>query len=153
MNRTPIVGLKKFRFDARRCGFIMCADRRKRYDDESRREALKLIQTGAGGGSLARRPAMPVQTARQWVLLYGPYCVSWCGAAANFCLMEVIAEPLRNVVAQHVSDARVPQLDEVAHGRDRLRVPVRRVEEREQLPLPYPTATYSGHTFWPLTLV
>lgn len=52
----------------------MCADRRKRYDDESRREALKLIQTGAGGGSLARRPAMPVQTARQWVLLYGPYC-------------------------------------------------------------------------------
>ena len=38
----------------------MCADRRKRYDDESRREALKLIQTGAGGGSLARRPAMPV---------------------------------------------------------------------------------------------
>ena len=45
---------------------------------------------------------MPVQTARQWVLLYGPYCVSWCGAAANFCLMEVIAEPLRNVVAQHV---------------------------------------------------
>ena len=26
-------------------------------------------------------------------------------------------------------------------------------EEREQLPLPYPTATYSGHTFWPLTLV
>ena len=131
----------------------MCADRRKRYDDESRREALKLIQTGAGGGSLSRRPAMPVQTARQWVLLYGPYCVSWCGAAANFCLMEVIAEPLRNVVAQHVSDARVPQLDEVAHGRDRLRVPVRRVEEREQLPLPYPTATYSGHTFWPLTLV
>lgn len=153
LNRTPIVGLKKFRFDARRCGFIMCADRRKRYDDESRREALKLIQTGAGGGSLARRPAMPVQTARQWVLLYGPYCVSWCGAAANFCLMEVIAEPLRNVVAQHVSDARVPRLDEVAHGRDRLHVPVRRVEEREQLPLPYPTATYSGHTFWPLTLV
>lgn len=96
---------------------------------------------------------MSVQTARQWVLLYGPYCVSWCGAAANFCLMEVIAEPLRNVVAQHVSDARVPRLDEVAHGRDRLRVPGRRIEEREQLPLPYPTATYSGHTFWPLTLV
>ena len=67
--------------------------------------------------------------------------------------MEVIAEPLRNVVAQHVSDARVPRLDEVAHGRDRLRVSVRRVEEREQLPLPYPTATYSGHIFWPLTLV
>ena len=122
----------------------MCADRRKRYDDEFSREALKLIQAGAGGGSLARR--LPC-------LLYGPYCVSWCGAAANFCLMEVIAEPLRNVVAQHVSDARVPRLDEVAHGRDRLRVPVRRVEEREQLPLPYPTATYSGHTFWPLTLV
>ena len=50
----------------------MCADRRKRYDDEFRREALKLIQAGAGGGSLARRPAMSVQTARQWVLLYGP---------------------------------------------------------------------------------
>lgn len=55
MNRTPIVGLKKFRFDDRRCGFIMCADRRKRYDDEFSREALKLIQAGAGGGSLARR--------------------------------------------------------------------------------------------------
>ena len=72
LNRTPIVGLKKFRFDDRRCVFIMCADRRKRYDDEFRREALKLIQAGAGGGSLARRPAMSVQTARQWVLLYGP---------------------------------------------------------------------------------
>ena len=55
LNRTPIVGLKKFRFDDRRYGFIMCADRRKRYDDEFSREALKLIQAGAGGGSLARR--------------------------------------------------------------------------------------------------
>ena len=67
--------------------------------------------------------------------------------------MAVVVEPLRDVRTQHVPDARVPYLDEVAHGRDRLRVPVRRVEEREQLPLPYPTATYSGHTFWPLTLV
>lgn len=44
------------------------------------------------------------------------------------------------VVAEHVADARVPRLDEVVRGRDRLRASVRRVEEREQLPLPDPPA-------------
>jgi len=43
------------------------------------------------------------------------------------------------VVAQHVSDARAPRLDEFARGRDRLREPVRRVEEREWLPIPDPS--------------
>ena len=43
------------------------------------------------------------------------------------------------VVAQHVSDARAPRLDEFARGRDRLRAPVRRVEEREWLPIPDPS--------------
>lgn len=41
--------------------------------------------------------------------------------------------------AQHVSDARAPRLDEFARGRDRLRVPVRRVDEREWLPIPDPS--------------
>ena len=35
MNRTPIVGLKKFGFDDRRCGFIMCDGHRKHYNGES----------------------------------------------------------------------------------------------------------------------
>ena len=42
-------------------------------------------------------------------------------------------------MAQHVSDARAPRLDEFARGRDRLREPVRRVEEREWLPIPDPS--------------
>ena len=42
-------------------------------------------------------------------------------------------------MAQHVSDARAPRLDEFARGRDRLRAPVRRVEEREWLPIPDPS--------------
>ena len=43
------------------------------------------------------------------------------------------------MLAQHVSDARAPRLDEFARGRDRLRAPVRRVEEREWLPIPDPS--------------
>lgn len=48
----------------------MRTDRRKHYDDESGREALELIKAGAGSKSLARRLAMPKQTARKWILLY-----------------------------------------------------------------------------------
>lgn len=49
----------------------MREDRRKRYGDEFRREALGLIEAGAGKDVLARRLAMPVATARNWILLYG----------------------------------------------------------------------------------
>ncbi|MBW3083819.1 helix-turn-helix domain-containing protein [Bifidobacterium phasiani] len=48
----------------------MREDRRKRYDDGFRREALRLIETGVGKDVLARRLAMPVQTARNWIMLY-----------------------------------------------------------------------------------
>ena len=65
MNRTPIVGLKKFRFDDRRR-----EDRRRRYDDGFRREALELIKSGAGKATLVRRLAIPVYTARNWIGLY-----------------------------------------------------------------------------------
>ena len=60
LNRTPIVGLKKFRFD----------DRRRHYDDGFRREALELIKAGAGKGVLAGRLAIPAYTARNWIRLY-----------------------------------------------------------------------------------
>lgn len=50
--------------------FRMCEGRRGRYDDGFRREALKLIRAGVGCKSLARRLAMPVHTAKQWVMLY-----------------------------------------------------------------------------------
>ena len=55
MNRTPIVGLKKFRFDDRRCGSFVCVRIEERYDDGFRREALELIKSGAGKDALARR--------------------------------------------------------------------------------------------------
>lgn len=48
----------------------MREDRRKHYDDGFRREALELIKTGAGGNTLARRLAIPVYTARNWIMLY-----------------------------------------------------------------------------------
>ena len=48
----------------------MCEGRRRHYDDGFRREALKLTRAGVGYKSLARRLAMPVYTARQWVMLY-----------------------------------------------------------------------------------
>lgn len=65
MNRTPIVGLKKFRFDDRKVRFFrMREDRRKHYDDGFRREALELIKSGTGKDTLARRLAIPVYTAR-----------------------------------------------------------------------------------------
>ena len=71
MNRTPIVGLKKFRFDDRKVRFFrMREDRRRRYDDGFRREALELIKSGAGKDTLARRLAIPVYTARNWIGLY-----------------------------------------------------------------------------------
>lgn len=50
--------------------FRMCEGRRRHYDDGFRREALKLIRAGVGYKSLARRLAMPVYTAKQWVMLY-----------------------------------------------------------------------------------
>ena len=48
----------------------MCEDRRRRYDDGFRREALELIKSGAGKDTLARRLAIPVYTARNWIGLY-----------------------------------------------------------------------------------
>ena len=48
----------------------MREDRRSRYDDGFRREALALIKAGAGRDALARRLAMPRQTAEKWIILY-----------------------------------------------------------------------------------
>ena len=48
----------------------MREDRRRRYDDGFRREALELIKAGASGNTLARRLAIPVYTARNWIMLY-----------------------------------------------------------------------------------
>ena len=48
----------------------MREDRRRRYDDGFRREALALIKAGAGRDTLARRLAMPRQTAEKWIILY-----------------------------------------------------------------------------------
>ena len=42
----------------------MREDRRKRYDDGFRHEAPGLIKAGVGKHFLARRLAMPVQTAK-----------------------------------------------------------------------------------------
>ena len=48
----------------------MREDRRRRYDDGFRREALELIKAGAGENTLASRLAIPVYTARNWIRLY-----------------------------------------------------------------------------------
>ena len=40
MNHTPIVGLKKLRFDNRKCGFIVCADRRNQPERQAQRRRL-----------------------------------------------------------------------------------------------------------------
>lgn len=48
----------------------MREDRRRRYDDGFRCEALELIKSGAGKDALARRLAIPVYTARNWIRLY-----------------------------------------------------------------------------------
>ncbi|WP_447532254.1 transposase [Bifidobacterium bifidum] len=48
----------------------MREDRRSRYDDGFRREALELIKAGAGKGVLAGRLAIPAYTARNWIRLY-----------------------------------------------------------------------------------
>ena len=45
----------------------MREDRRSRYDDGFRREALELIKSGAGKDTLASRLAIPVYTARNWI--------------------------------------------------------------------------------------
>lgn len=45
----------------------MREDRRRRYDDGFRREALELIKSGAGKDTLVRRLAIPVYTARNWI--------------------------------------------------------------------------------------
>ncbi len=48
----------------------MREDRRKRYDDGFRHEAPGLIKAGVGKHFLARRLAMPVQTAEKWIMKY-----------------------------------------------------------------------------------
>ncbi|ERI87977.1 hypothetical protein HMPREF3193_00842 [Bifidobacterium breve] len=49
----------------------MGEDRRRHYDDGFRREALEPVRAGTGSRTLARRLAMPRQTPKQWILLYG----------------------------------------------------------------------------------
>ena len=53
----------------------MREDRRRRYDDGFRREALELIKSGAGKDTLASRLAIPVYTARNWIGLWIGYNV------------------------------------------------------------------------------
>ena len=48
----------------------MREDRRRRYDDGFRREALELIKSGAGKDALVRRLAILMYTARNWIRLY-----------------------------------------------------------------------------------
>lgn len=48
----------------------MREDRRRRYDDGFRRETLEPVKAGAGKDTLARRLAMPRQTAEKWIILY-----------------------------------------------------------------------------------
>lgn len=48
----------------------MRENRRRRYDDGFRHEALELIKSGAGKDTLVRRLAIPVYTARNWIGLY-----------------------------------------------------------------------------------
>lgn len=48
----------------------MREDRRKRYDDGFRHEAPGLVKAGVGKHFLARRLAMPVQTAEKWIMKY-----------------------------------------------------------------------------------
>ena len=48
----------------------MREDRRRRYDDGFRREALEPVKAGASKDTLARRLAIPVYTARNWIGLY-----------------------------------------------------------------------------------
>ena len=47
----------------------MREDRRRRYDDGFRREAPEPVKAGAGKDTLARRLAIPVYTARNWIIL------------------------------------------------------------------------------------
>ena len=47
----------------------MREDRRRRYDDGFRREAPEPVKAGAGKDTLARRLAMPRQTAEKWIIL------------------------------------------------------------------------------------
>ena len=49
----------------------MGENRRRYYDDGFRREALEPVRAGTGSRTLARRLAMPRQTPKQWILLYG----------------------------------------------------------------------------------
>ena len=71
VNRTPIVGLKKFRFDERRCGSFVCV----RIEGDvtttgSGARRWNPIKARAGKDTLARRLVMPRQTAEKWIILY-----------------------------------------------------------------------------------
>lgn len=48
----------------------MRGDRRERYDDGLRRGALRLVKDGMGYKAVARRLAMPMHTARIWLMKY-----------------------------------------------------------------------------------
>ena len=71
----------------------MREDRRERYDDEFRREALGLIKAGVGKHFLARRLAMPVQTAEKWIMKYRSN-----GEDAVMCLCSMVLRPVERLV-------------------------------------------------------
>lgn len=91
----------------------MREDRRKRYDDGFRHEALGLIKAGAGKHFLARRLAMPVQTAEKWIMKYrsngedavmgakGKRSYDWgtkVAAARDHCLCSMVLRPVERLV-------------------------------------------------------
>ncbi|WP_240058403.1 helix-turn-helix domain-containing protein [Bifidobacterium bifidum] len=83
----------------------MREDRRSRYDDGFRREALALIKAGAGRDALARRLAMPRQTAEKWIILYrsgGEEAIMGGGATAADATTGRRRSPLRATTSRTV---------------------------------------------------
>ena len=74
----------------------MREDRRKRYDDGFRHEALGLIKAGAGKHFLARRLAMPVQTAEKWIMKYRSNGEDAVMGAK--CLCSMVLRPVERLV-------------------------------------------------------
>ena len=99
----------------------MREDRRRRYDDGFRREALELIKSGAGKATLVRRLAIPVYTARNWIGLYrsnGEEAVMGGGGSRRYDWETKVAAARDHVengltkteaMARHGSQHRVPE--------------------------------------------
>lgn len=101
----------------------MREDRRKHYDDGFRREALELIKAGAGGNTLARRLAIPVYTARNWIMLYrsgGEEAVMGGNGSRRYDWETKVAylEKLRALRAQKSRDAREAPSSDCSQGGD-----------------------------------